>query len=55
MFFCIIFIVPILKLGASDNPLKLFPNIPSTNLRGNKYLICPRDTKPSFIPIKIIS
>ena len=45
--FCLspIFIVPILKLGASINPLELFPITASTYFRALKYLICPNEMK----------
>jgi hypothetical protein len=38
-----IFIVPILKLGASMRPLELFPTIASTYFRALKYRNCPKD------------
>ena len=43
--FCLspIFIVPILKLGASAKPLELFPTTASTYCKALKYLNCPKD------------
>ena len=49
--FCLspIFIVAILKLGASANPLELLPTTASTNCKALNYLNCPIEVNPTVL------